>query len=60
MIKISSDKRGSFQFDIFDQFLEIFMFLPLLIVGDSQQTEIMGHDEIPFLEFIEHLQFLDL
>lgn len=36
------------------------MFLPLLIIGDRQQTEIMGHDEIPFLEFIEHLQFLDL
>ena len=36
------------------------LLLALLVVSNAKQAEVVGHDEVPLLQFIQHLQFLYL
>ena len=36
------------------------LFLSFLIVGHAKQAEVVGHDEVPLLQLIQHLQLLYL
>jgi hypothetical protein len=42
-----------------DQFLETWMLLTLLVIRRAQKTEVVSHDEVPLLQLVQHLQFLN-
>ena len=50
----------SFEPDLLDKILEVGLLLAFLVVGNAKQAEVVGHDEVPLLQFIQHLQLLYL
>lgn len=46
-------------FDIGEELLEAVVLFSFLIVSKAEEAEVMGHDQIPLFEFVQHLQLLD-
>jgi len=42
----------SLQFDILKELFKTGMFLPLLVIGNAKESEVMSHDEIPLLQLV--------
>lgn len=36
------------------------MFFPFFVICHSEEAEVVSHDQIPFLQFIKHFDFLNL
>lgn len=36
------------------------MLLALLVIRRAQETKVVSHDEVPLLQLVQHLQFLNL
>jgi hypothetical protein len=57
---VTSHGETSFKAHLFDELLEAGQLLSLFFVGDGQESEVVGHDEIPLFQFVEHLQLFGL